>query len=79
MPGVGAQVHQHLLHLRAVHRHLQRRVVQAGLQVNTRRQGGAQQGQRLLHQRTQQLRHALLRLPAAEGQDLLHQVACTQA
>ena len=75
MPGVGAQVHHDLLDLRRIRAHVHRRSRQAHDEFDLRGQGGAQQLQRLLDHRLQRLRVELLRLHAAEGQDLLHQAA----
>ena len=78
MPGVGAQIDQHLLDLHRVHRSPQRHGGQPGLQPHAGRQAGTQQRHRLVDQRGQGLLHGLVWLAPAEGQDLLHQVARAQ-
>ena len=79
MPGIGAQIHQHLLQLSGVGFHPQRLVGQRGVQVRRGRQGGPQQGSRLVDHRPQPLHHQRVQLAPAEGQDLLHQTARAQA
>ena len=75
VPGVGAQVHQHLLQLGGVGVHPDRAVIGHHLQCHPGRQGGAQQLGRFFQQRVQCLLDPHLRLLPAEGDDLVHQVA----
>ncbi len=74
---VGAQVHQHLLQLRGVARHLGQRWRDGLHQLHLRRQGRTQQRAGLHHHRGQRHRRTRQGLLAAEGQDLAHQLAAT--
>ena len=79
MPCVGAQVQQHLLQQGRVGRCVQRFFGQFSLEVHGRGQAGAHQGQAVFDERAQRLVHQPVRLPAAERQDLAHQLARPQA
>ena len=60
LPGIGAQVHHHLVQLRGVGKHVQRRVVPAQADGHARGQRGPQQGDRLAHHRADRLAHDTL-------------------
>ena len=72
---VGAQVHQHLLDLGGVGVHPQRLLAQMHIDRSAGRQGGAQQRDGFFEHRLQGLNHQVVRLAAAECEDLLHQAA----
>ena len=75
LPGVGAQVEQHLLHLRGVGQHRGCLRVARHPQHQRSGQGGAQQPHRLVHHRAQRDHAPLQHLAPAERQDALHQIA----
>jgi hypothetical protein len=75
VPGVDAQIDQHLVDLRAVGFHPRRLVGEAGFDAHHRGQHRPKHADRLLDERTQRLHDEGLRLPPAEGEDLLHQAS----
>jgi len=77
LPGVGAQVQDHLLHLCTVHLHPQRFGRGAHAQAHGGWHRGAQQCNGLFHQRLQRLHGVFTRGAAAEGEHLPHQLART--
>jgi hypothetical protein len=77
VPGVGAEIDEHLLDLGRVRQDQQRFLAEHQLERGTGRQGRAQQRRGFADQRRERPDREMLRLASAEGKDLLHQAART--
>ena len=75
VPGIGAEIEQHLLDLGAVDADHQWGSSQPALEGHLRRQGGPKHVQALVDHRLQGLHQQLQRMMPAEGQDLADQLA----